>query len=234
MLTRQYACPMRKHTASYKAKTLKTTSRRNRVAASVTAKPIRKSSASGDRTRQALLDAAVAIWSQSGTDSVTMNEVALRAGKTRRTVYHHFSDRDELLSAARQHIEAVLNTAFSDNHPEELGDPFDLVAGLVVEAPESVRSHLRDMLDQNGRDLPLRRRGIRYFKKLHKEGRLYEGVDPEQAALVIFGMWFSAILSVSMADTVTARRAQAGQFTAAFRQVVHRALVKSGTHDVGR
>jgi AcrR family transcriptional regulator len=186
----------------------------------------RKTRAPGDRTRQALLDAAVAIWSQSGIDAVTMHEVALRAGKTRRTVYHHFSDRQELLSAARQNIDAALNTAFSDIHPERLGDPFDLVAGLVVEAPEIVRSHLRDMLDQNGGDLALRRRAIRYFKKMHREGRLHEHVDPTQAALVIFGMWFAAMLSTSMAADAASRRMQAKQFTNTFRQVVFRALVK--------
>ena len=189
--------------------------------------PKRKTRAPGDRTRRALLDAAVAIWSQSGIDTVTMHEVAKRAGKTRRTVYHHFSDRQQLLSAARQNIEAAINTAFSDVHPEQLGDPFDLVAGLVVEAPEIVRSHLRDMLDQNGGDLALRRRAIRYFKKLHREGRLRENVDPTQAALVIFGMWFAAMLSVSMGADAPSRRMQAKQFTNTFRQIVFRALVKS-------
>jgi len=77
--------------------------------------------------------------------------------------------------------------------------------------------------------IKLRRAGAfwGYFKKMHREGRLHEHVDPTQAALVILGMWFAAMLSTSMAADAAGRRMQAKQFTTSFRQVVFRALVKS-------
>lgn len=200
------------------------------IAGSGTEPTRRRRRAPGDQTRRALLDAAVAIWSEAGIENVTMHEVARRAGKTRGTVYHHFAEREALLAATRQHLDDVLGMLFSDEH-EGHGDPFQLVPGLAADNPEVVRSYVRGMLDGDARQSPLVQRGIRYFKSLHAQGRLHPGVDPSQAALSVLAMWFAAILSVSMGATASERRAQAKLFTSTFRHVVFRSLVVPRPHE---
>ncbi|WP_063001657.1 TetR family transcriptional regulator [Nocardia mikamii] len=52
------------------------------------------------RTRAALLDAAVRLVSERGTTSVTVTELADAAGVSRQVVYLQFGDRDSALPAA--------------------------------------------------------------------------------------------------------------------------------------
>jgi AcrR family transcriptional regulator len=49
--------------------------------------------------RQALLDASVALIEERGLDDFTLREVARRAGVSPNAPYHHFTDRDALVTA---------------------------------------------------------------------------------------------------------------------------------------
>lgn len=51
-------------------------------------------------TRARLVDAALEVLGEVGVDSLTMQEVAQRADVALRTLYNHFSTKDELLSEA--------------------------------------------------------------------------------------------------------------------------------------
>jgi AcrR family transcriptional regulator len=178
----------------------------------------------GDCTREALLRAAVAIWSEEGIGRVTMNGVARRAGKTRGTVYHHFSDREALVQGAKEQLDTLLESMFSGSN-RALGDPFDLVLGLVADSPEQMRSYIRGMLDEGARGNRLVGRAIQYFQALNAQGRIRPGVDPIQAALSVFGLWLAALLSASLADTPKARRLQTLRFRRTFKHLVFRALI---------
>lgn len=50
-------------------------------------------------TRRAVLDAAVAMVADGGPDSVSMREVARRAGVSHQAPYHHFVDRSGIFAA---------------------------------------------------------------------------------------------------------------------------------------
>lgn len=50
--------------------------------------------------RARLIDAALALWAESGWAAVTMRQVCTRTGLNDRYFYEHFADRDELLGAA--------------------------------------------------------------------------------------------------------------------------------------
>jgi len=49
--------------------------------------------------RNALLDAARALAQELGADSITLREVARRAGVSHTAAYHHFADKNDLLRA---------------------------------------------------------------------------------------------------------------------------------------
>jgi AcrR family transcriptional regulator len=184
----------------------------------------RRTRVNGDSTRGALLSAAIAIWAERGMGAVTMHGVGERAGRTRGTVYHHFADRDELLRATKQHLEASLQDLFSDDR-EALGDPIDVVSGLVAESPEMMRSMFRDMLDLGVRENPLVSRAVRYFQTLNRHGIVRDGVDPRDAALTVLSLWFGALLTVSLAVGPRARRESAQRYKRLFREVVYGCLI---------
>ena len=50
--------------------------------------------------RRRLLDAAILVLGEVGADRLTMEAVAERADAATRTLYNHFSSRDELIAAA--------------------------------------------------------------------------------------------------------------------------------------
>ncbi len=52
------------------------------------------------RTRDALLDAAIAVFAKRGFHGASLDEIAETAGFTRGAIYKHFADKDELLHAA--------------------------------------------------------------------------------------------------------------------------------------
>jgi AcrR family transcriptional regulator len=185
---------------------------------------VRRTRVNGDSTRRALLTAAISIWAERGAQAVTMHAVGERAGRTRGTVYHHFADRDELLRAAKLHLESALQDLFSEDN-RVFGDPIDVVSGLIAESPEVMRSLFRDMLDMGARDNALVRRSIRYFESLHRQGVVRVGVDPSDAALTVLSLWFGALLTVSLVTSPRARREHAQRYKRLFREVVYGVLV---------
>ena len=58
---------------------------------------------SRDHTRQRILDAAYGLFWRQGFLRVSMDEIAARAGITKRALYQHFRSKDDLIAAALAH-----------------------------------------------------------------------------------------------------------------------------------
>jgi AcrR family transcriptional regulator len=58
-------------------------------------------------TRRALLEAALSEFASRGFDAPSLDAICARAGFTRGAFYVHFSNRDELVSAAMEHAIAT-------------------------------------------------------------------------------------------------------------------------------
>jgi len=60
---------------------------------------------SADRTRQRILQGAYKLFRRQGYSRVTMDDIAAEAKLTKRTLYHHFDSKDQLLAdmLAAQH-----------------------------------------------------------------------------------------------------------------------------------
>ena len=59
-------------------------------------------------TRRALIEAALSEFAAKGFDAPSLDAICARAGYTRGAFYVHFSDRDELVSAAMEHAIGAL------------------------------------------------------------------------------------------------------------------------------
>jgi AcrR family transcriptional regulator len=83
-----------------------------------------------DRRRQRLLDAGAEVLTESGAEGLTMEAVAARADTATRTVYNHFSSRDELIKAVFRRQIDDLRTALVDVQPEG-GTPIERLGSFI-------------------------------------------------------------------------------------------------------
>lgn len=112
--------------------------------------------------RRRLIDATVEVLGEVGADRLTMDMVAKRADAATRTVYNHFSTREELLAAVQAHLLQAFRDTFQLDIPETGGSTERLrqfVAGLynmyeqqgaalttLLELDEpAIRAQVRDM-----------------------------------------------------------------------------------------
>lgn len=73
-----------------------------------------------DEGRRAIIDAAVSCFEKKGVNSTTIDEIAKAANITRRTVYHYFKSKSDILEAAvEQHACDVINRMTNEVHSEQ-------------------------------------------------------------------------------------------------------------------
>jgi AcrR family transcriptional regulator len=82
----------------------------------------------GERLRQEILDAAIALIADRGDEAVSMRAIARAVGVTPPAVYLHFADKRELMSAVLEHVFADLARALED---ADQGDPHERVRAIL-------------------------------------------------------------------------------------------------------
>lgn len=79
---------------------------------------MRRTKDEAEQTRQALLDAALAVFSDKGYQPARLQEIAEMAGATRGAIYHHFENKadlyKQLLEEASQQGNLALQTAVAE------------------------------------------------------------------------------------------------------------------------
>ena len=53
---------------------------------------------SAEQTRKRILESAYRLFRRQGYNRVTMDDIAAAAALTKRTLYHHFTSKDQLLA----------------------------------------------------------------------------------------------------------------------------------------
>jgi AcrR family transcriptional regulator len=85
---------------------------------------------SAEHTRERVLRSAYELFRRHGYRQVTMNEIALKAALTKRTLYHHFRSKDDLLAAVLQAQRELALQAFRTFGDRMSGSPEALVDGM--------------------------------------------------------------------------------------------------------
>jgi AcrR family transcriptional regulator len=88
---------------------------------------------SAERTRKQILDGAYRLFRRRGYGRVTMDDIGAEARLTKRTLYHHFESKDQLLAEVltAQHELAV--QAFKTFGDRLSGSPEAIVTGMFRE-----------------------------------------------------------------------------------------------------
>jgi AcrR family transcriptional regulator len=81
--------------------------------------------------RRRLIDATVEVLGEVGADRLTMDMVAERADAATRTVYNHFSTRQELLAAVQAHLLETFRDTLQMEIPEK-GEPVERLRQFVA------------------------------------------------------------------------------------------------------
>jgi AcrR family transcriptional regulator len=81
-------------------------------------------------TRQKILDAAYRLFRRKGFSRVSMNEIAVGAALTKRTLYHHFESKDVLLAAVLEAQHELAIAAFKTFGDRMSGSPQAMVAAM--------------------------------------------------------------------------------------------------------
>jgi TetR/AcrR family acrAB operon transcriptional repressor len=69
---------------------------------------MRRTKEEAARTREAILEGALACFDRYGITSATVEQIAREAGVTRGAVYHHFSGKRDILRAIRERVSLPL------------------------------------------------------------------------------------------------------------------------------
>jgi AcrR family transcriptional regulator len=122
--------------------------------AALAAEGLAVDSAADEPTRERLVEAAIRIMSRPGGDLASIEAIAAEAGMTKGAVYHHFTDRAELLRAVARRVSPV------DEMKEQIGPSADLppreglivIAGAYYKAMRTRADLIRNLAANSSRD----------------------------------------------------------------------------------
>ena len=167
-----------------------------------------------ERSRSAILDAALELFSHRGYGATSMRDIAGTAGVSTGSVYHHFQDKEAIFKALLEQFQAITQRAdFPINVVLERGaffDDFTELAGAAREVLVRWRAHLAlfyvDAVEFDGRHLQrfytdLAARFERFAEtnreRLQLDTRMRDDVPPAAALLFasrVFIYYFSVEL----------------------------------------
>jgi TetR/AcrR family transcriptional repressor of nem operon len=160
----------------------------------------RSRAAAKEASREALIAAAMALFSEKGID-VSLDELCARAGYTRGAFYVHFKDRDGLIAAVMDRVgREAIDSLLGDAETESL----DVVMGRFAESllggshPISKGGGVRpyQLLDACARSPAVRAgyvaliveattRLAAILRRNQQAGVIRDDVDPEQVATLL-------------------------------------------------
>jgi AcrR family transcriptional regulator len=97
-----------------------------------------------DDTHQRMIETAVRLISEKGSDSLSIAAVARAMHVNRTTVYYHFESREALLEAVKHWSAAQLAKGLSLAAPQE--ERIDFVSRFVLENPELIKLWIDDFI----------------------------------------------------------------------------------------
>lgn len=148
--------------------------------------------------RRGLLDAAVAVFNESGYDATSVAALAARLGLSKAALYHHFASKEEILetavSEALDGLEGALAVAGAASSGDRLAEVLQGAVRVLVENLPSVTLLLRVRGNSAVERRALERRRAfdqevaAIVQAAQDEGAVRADVDASIATRLLFGM----------------------------------------------
>ncbi|MBQ3357310.1 MAG: TetR family transcriptional regulator [Microbacterium sp.] len=160
------------------------------------ADPVRRGRPGYDR--RGLLDAAVAVFNESGYDGTSVAALAARLGLSKAALYHHFSSKEEILETALDEaldgLEGLLASTDAVRPGDRLAAVLEGAVGVLVAHLPSVTLLLRVRGNSEVERRALERRRAfdqavtAIVRAAQEEGAVRADVDASVATRLLFGM----------------------------------------------
>jgi AcrR family transcriptional regulator len=167
-----------------------------------------------ERSRTAILDAALELFSHRGYGATSMRDIAGKAGVSTGSVYHHFKDKESIFQALLEQFQAITQRSdFPINVVLDEGaffDDFTVLAEAAREVLVTWRAHVAlfyvDAVEFDGRHIQrfyadLARRFEQFAEtnreRLQLDARMRDGV-PHAVALIFAVRVFIYYFSVEL------------------------------------
>ncbi len=82
------------------------------------------------KKRQQLIDTAIDLFSAHGFHGVGIDRISQEAGVTKKTMYHHFHSKNELILAALKHHDGLFRNEFMNGVKASHEDPYERLLGI--------------------------------------------------------------------------------------------------------
>jgi AcrR family transcriptional regulator len=145
-----------------------------------------------ERSKQQLLDAAVAEFGAHGFSGARVSEIAARAGVNKQLISYYFGGKEGLYRAVADRWRAAEPTLTAA--AETLGEVVGAYARATIEQPDLLRLLIREGVDRDtaGNDAAAqyeRFQGmLADFRRRQSDGELAADLDVQYAGLALFGL----------------------------------------------
>ncbi len=156
-------------------------------------KPVRRNNTDPESTRREILQAALEVLAKDGPDSLSVTEVARRAGVNRGTAYQHFPTREDLAHATAAWVSQRIYQEFYGDF-EEVSErhevyPADLalerLSDFAMDNPELSRAWLFDVMSNpDAVTDPFWNRFVSELRTFVEQGNGYPDIDIEVYAFI--------------------------------------------------
>ena len=164
---------------------------------------MRRTKQEAEQTRRSIMSAALDTFNVRGIASTTLEHIAEAAGVTRGAIYHHFGDKQTLISAIREDVSLPIIDRADFTLLSGEGDPLARVERFLLDIYTAVDEDARTRtafsvmnfkceyvgaldseLSEHARKTErARKQLVDVYAEAKKKGRLRKGLTPEIAAL---------------------------------------------------
>lgn len=159
-----------------------------------------------NKTKKAIFDSAILIFSKNGYNGATMDDVASNAGVAKGTLYYHFKSKEEIfyfiitegMELIREQIEVEASKV--DNSLDKLKSLCKVQLGLVYQNKDFFKVVMSQLWGQEIRQLELRKIIAKHISVIEQylihamEDGLIKKGDSSFMAYTVFGIICSAAI----------------------------------------
>ncbi|MGZ0656417.1 TetR/AcrR family transcriptional regulator [Coraliomargarita sp. W4R53] len=158
-----------------------------------------------EKTKRALLDAGIELFSARGYYGVTVDEIVASAGCNKRMLYHYFSNKEGIYVEVLRHVFGKLEAYEMESTREQAGTA-DALREILAQYFSFLESHpefvnllmwenlneanFMDMHPDLLTKMPILERLTEILKRGSERGEIEASTDPRQFLIVLIGLCF--------------------------------------------